>query len=408
MPPQLKRTLPWADAHQDEYNEDFAPYTRVRLVMQNGSYETEIDLLRLKNAELEARVNELESDMERILNIEMDDVVLLKEDMLSYYRQYRESQLEIMELEEEISKLRADANHQSLGQSPLEEGTLIRGELGSLEEKQLVAHTRQVDQGGVTSFEKQGMGRNVGVDELPAKDCIPEYVPDLRDVSQTNAGPDLRDCAGASSCSEFDEHIDGSSENISNMNSTHSTSSLTSLDTLPYPTGAPSSGWFFEAFHYLNTALGPQYIGLLQEWVDYERKHHWLNPHKLAGFSPEKRPTVLLDWMKNRPRPLPKVDKRGFFTPNFAEEVWAWWASLQPQWRLLDEGGLPVSFEQFGDDLSPLNKHGRNAWVGLLACIKWWGIGLKHYASDDHELYLSSWHSIVADMAKMLGKLVVD
>lgn len=51
----------------------------------------------------------------------MDDVVLLKEDMLSYYRQYRESQLEIMELEEEISKLRADANHQSLGQSPLEE-----------------------------------------------------------------------------------------------------------------------------------------------------------------------------------------------------------------------------------------------------------------------------------------------
>lgn len=27
MPPQLKRTLPWADAHQDEYNEDFAPYT---------------------------------------------------------------------------------------------------------------------------------------------------------------------------------------------------------------------------------------------------------------------------------------------------------------------------------------------------------------------------------------------
>lgn len=35
--------------------------------MQNGSYETEIDLLRLKNAELEARVNELESDMERIL-----------------------------------------------------------------------------------------------------------------------------------------------------------------------------------------------------------------------------------------------------------------------------------------------------------------------------------------------------
>lgn len=43
--------------------------------------------------------------------------------------------------------------------------------------------------------------------KLPAKDCIPEYVPDLRDVSQTNAGPDLRDCAGVSSpVSQFNGH----------------------------------------------------------------------------------------------------------------------------------------------------------------------------------------------------------
>ncbi|KAJ3912082.1 hypothetical protein F5877DRAFT_54550, partial [Lentinula edodes] len=166
--------------------------------------------------------------------------------------------------------------------------------------------------------------------------------------------------------------------------------------------------WFFEAFHYLNVALGPQYLALFQKWMQYERKAHWLNPHKLAGFSPEKRPSVLLSWMKNRPRPLPKVDKRGFFTPTFIEEVAAWWASLQPQWRLLDENGTPTPFDSFGDDMSPLNKHGRNAWVGLLACIKWWGIGLKCSVADDHEVHLNEWLNIIADMTKMLGKLAAD
>lgn len=185
-------------------------------------------------------------------------------------------------------------------------------------------------------------------------------------------------------------------------------SSSTSTSTLPYPVDAPTSGWFFEAFHYLNVALGPQYLALFQKWMQYERKAHWLNPHKLAGFSPEKRPSVLLSWMKNRPRPLPKVDKRGFFTPTFIEEVAAWWASLQPQWRLLDENGTPTPFDSFGDDMSPLNKHGRNAWVGLLACIKWWGIGLKCSVADDHEVHLNEWLNIIADMTKMLGKLAAD
>ncbi|KAJ3901942.1 hypothetical protein F5879DRAFT_806316 [Lentinula edodes] len=185
-------------------------------------------------------------------------------------------------------------------------------------------------------------------------------------------------------------------------------SSSTSASILSYPLDAPTLGWFLEAFHYLNVELGPQYLVLLQKWIDYKRKACWLNPHKLAGFSPEKQPSVLLSWMKNRPRPLPKVDKRGFFTPKFAEEVAAWWASLQPQWRSLDKNGLPSPFEEFGDDLSPLDKHGRNAWVALLACIKWWGVGLEYCVADDRGLHLEKWFTIIADMTRMLGKLAAD
>ncbi|KAF8830846.1 hypothetical protein HHX47_DHR2001109 [Lentinula edodes] len=238
MPLQPKRSLPWSE---NECDEDSAAYTKVRRIGHNGRYEDEVEFLRLRNAELEARVHELEDDLEKILNQEMDDVASLKEDVHLYYRQYRDSQLEVMELEEVIFELRESGN-----------------------------------------------------------------------------------------CNQF---------------------------VTEKPEDEVRTTWT-----------------------------HWFWPFIKIG----------------------SIDKRGFFTPTFIEEVAAWWASLQPQWRLLDENGTPTPFDSFGDDMSPLNKHGRNAWVGLLACIKWWGIGLKCSVADDHEVHLNEWLNIIADMTKMLGKLAAD
>ncbi|KAH7875033.1 uncharacterized protein C8R40DRAFT_1046018, partial [Lentinula edodes] len=92
----------------------------------------------------------------------------------------------------------------------------------------------------------------------------------------------------------------------------------------------------------------------------------------------------------------------------FVQEVWAWWANLQPDWRSLDENGLPMPFEEFGDDLSSLNKHGRNAWVGLLACLKWWKVGLGYHIADDNEAPVNEWLAIIADMTRMLDRLVAE
>ncbi|GAW01700.1 hypothetical protein LENED_003310 [Lentinula edodes] len=147
MPTQLKRSVPWSDTHQDEFDENYAPYTKVRRIMQNGSYEDEIEVLRLRNAQLESRVNELEDDLEKILNQEMDDVVSLKEDVHLYYRQYREARLEVMELEAVVLELRdSGVGNEPVLQESSNELISLRDEVADLEKRRAVANAGQLNE----------------------------------------------------------------------------------------------------------------------------------------------------------------------------------------------------------------------------------------------------------------------
>ncbi|KAJ3925252.1 MAG: hypothetical protein NXY57DRAFT_907311, partial [Lentinula lateritia] len=159
--------------------------------------------------------------------------------------------------------------------------------------------------------------------------------------------------------------------------------------------------WFCEAFDYLNVDLGSQYADLFMHWIQFERRHGWKNSHNRAGLDKTHRPAELNKWIRNRRfrRQLLEVDENGLCTPAFGDSVWLWWVSLQPHWRALDSNGVPAAFEEFGDDWSTLNKHGRNGWLGLLACVKWWGQGF------DPDGDKKRWHELVADMVKMLNGL---
>ncbi|KAF8823428.1 hypothetical protein HHX47_DHR10000397 [Lentinula edodes] len=233
MPPQLKRSVPWSDTHQNEFDEDYSPYTKVRRIMQNGNYEDEIEMLRLRNSQLESRVNELEGDLETILNQEMDDIISLKEDVHLYYRQYREARLEVMELEEVILELRdSGVGNQSVPQQSSDELISLQDEVAHLEKRRVVANAGQLNE------------------DIGSKSASLEYPDSSPTLQGENALP-----------------IVIHSEN----NPYSSDSTPPSASILSYPTDAPTSGWFFEAFHYLNVALGPQYLDLLQKWMDYER-----------------------------------------------------------------------------------------------------------------------------------------
>ncbi|KAJ3725346.1 hypothetical protein C8R42DRAFT_718836 [Lentinula raphanica] len=120
MPLPLKHTL--SESACDQYDEDHARYTRMRILMKDGAYKDEIQILRAnrdpellarineledENRELKARLHELEDELDFIINTEMDDVAKLKEDVKDYYKQACKSELAVMEMEEVVSKLRA-------------------------------------------------------------------------------------------------------------------------------------------------------------------------------------------------------------------------------------------------------------------------------------------------------------
>ncbi|KAJ3925801.1 MAG: hypothetical protein NXY57DRAFT_1043799 [Lentinula lateritia] len=195
--------------------------------MQNGKYEDEIELLHLRNAELEPR------------NQEMDDVASLKEDVHLYYHHYRETQLEVMELEEVVLKLRES------GGCPSDEVISLQDELANLKKRSGVAN--------------------------PGQGIVSEASRDHPDLAPTLQG----------------ENSLSINEQLGN-NHQSPNSSFTSASTLSYPADAPTSGWFFEAFHYLNIALEPQYLDLLRIWMDYERKNcqvHASGLHFAARYS---------------------------------------------------------------------------------------------------------------------------
>ncbi|KAJ3875654.1 hypothetical protein F5051DRAFT_333470, partial [Lentinula edodes] len=167
--------------------------------------------------------------------------------------------------------------------------------------------------------------------------------------------------------------------------------------------------WFFDAFDYLNVDLGSQYLTLLCYWVDHERKNQWkCSGDYREGFAKFRRPLLCNKWIRNRRyyRYQVDVDKDGCSSPGFTLELWAWWISLQPKWQSLTEDGILAPVKEFDDDLNSLGKHGKYGWVVLLACVKWWGIGLRQHLRDDKGDQTRQWDALVVDMTKILEGLV--
>ncbi|KAJ3841889.1 hypothetical protein F5878DRAFT_609182 [Lentinula raphanica] len=438
MPLHLKRTISQSTIFSNQDDEDHGRYTRMRLLLKDGDYEDEVQILRARivklqarvseleyppncdgthedevqklrarNVELQARVSELEDDMDTILNEEMDDVVKLKEDVQGYYRRYRRAQTKIMELEEVISKYKGGDRHtEYISDNASKELDASRPEFEKLE-----THSSKAN--SVTLSPGLAQTGNHATSQFTSSASIIDTVDDKNPTaSDKRRGNDATFTDDSSAQSIFISPSipadDISTNDKQNAHDSHERFETSFVQTVSYPEDGPDSGWFFDAFHYLKADLGPQYNTLIRLWVAFERKSGFDTPHKLAGLAAAKSPVVLSVWRKNRRRFLSKVDQSGLSTPEFVAELWAWWATLQPQWRTVDNDGKPLPFDDFGDDMAPLDKHGKNGWLCLLVCVKWWGNGLQTLLDNEQVSVTKDWLVLVADMTKMLQQLVAQ
>ncbi len=150
--------------------------------------------------------------------------------------------------------------------------------------------------------------------------------------------------------------------------------------------------------------FGPEYVALLQLWVELEKSWNWHPPRK--GFETLSQPVKLSEWSQSRKGSVSALCTAKLVN-EFAQSVWKWWSTLQPAWRAFPRyGDRPAPIKQFGDSWSSLNKGGNNGWLGLITCIKWWREGLNSLPENVRLPLEADWFRAVEDLTQMLQGLL--
>ncbi|KAJ3912909.1 hypothetical protein F5877DRAFT_53301 [Lentinula edodes] len=159
--------------------------------------------------------------------------------------------------------------------------------------------------------------------------------------------------------------------------------------------------WFRPAFEYLNYNLGEDYIYLISRWIELERNKNWA--YSAKGISAKLRPKELSHWITNcrydRPNNDPKFRQHDIarFGTNFV----TWWNSLICQISMVSGGN---SDGRVRKEWGTLNTSGKNGWLSVIVCLKWWGLGL----GDDREGALGAeWCCKVKEVSSVLNDLIL-
>ncbi|KAJ7595930.1 hypothetical protein C8J56DRAFT_741546, partial [Mycena floridula] len=84
-------------------------------------------------------------------------------------------------------------------------------------------------------------------------------------------------------------------------------------------------------------------------------------------------------------------------TNEFANIWWAWWSSLNPEWRTRSNNGHMMS--EGSGSWEMLLVPGPNGMLNVLACLCWWHLSGKDMSTD------SDWLSAIKDVTWALDGL---
>ena len=160
--------------------------------------------------------------------------------------------------------------------------------------------------------------------------------------------------------------------------------------------------WFRDGYDLLAAKdLGAAFTTALNTYVQLESRTSFEAGTRSEGFKPANRPTEVAWWVARGRKSQPKiVDTRAF-----EQHWWKWWKGLQPVWREVAgvEGALNPSHRMCsrGDGgWTTMNKHGRNAFLTVMATLVWWAEGLKDHAQDP------GWVAAVEEVGWVLDQVV--
>ncbi|KAL1749672.1 hypothetical protein FB107DRAFT_225114 [Schizophyllum commune] len=155
-----------------------------------------------------------------------------------------------------------------------------------------------------------------------------------------------------------------------------------------------AAAWFRDNFEVLDRPeLGGAYLKLLGAWQALEAENNF-DMAKGAKLRDPNKPPVLRAWIQAGRAPRTKKIPAIADVDAFAKQVWAWWASLQPEWREVDAERLAQPSSDVPADWgTALGVRGQNGMLSVVACACWWGLASSEAQRADDGL----WHRLVQD-----------
>ncbi|GAW04090.1 hypothetical protein LENED_005856 [Lentinula edodes] len=178
---------------------------------------------------------------------------------------------------------------------------------------------------------------------------------------------------------------------------------------LSYPEDALQSKnaqkWFPSAFEYVNQDLGEGYYILFQQWIKFECLRDWMTSTK--GLARSNRPKELSKWILNcrydRSGNEPLLEKDNL--AQFGESFSCWWSGLRPP-SLHQMSADQSAAQNFEKEWESLDRSGKNGWLSVLVCLKWWGMALGE--EDRKGQPGEKWRNMVDDVTVVLSSLVTS
>ncbi|KAJ7604358.1 hypothetical protein DFH06DRAFT_1021170, partial [Mycena polygramma] len=154
---------------------------------------------------------------------------------------------------------------------------------------------------------------------------------------------------------------------------------------------APS--WFAPIFEEVSREEAPaSYWELLRAWVELETSTNFVQRGSLPkGICPDQVSAWVRDG-RGRTVEVQPIDDVG----KFETEWWAWWTSLQPEWRGFRRGRRkPGEVEAVPDgaDWGRLASAGKNGVLSVVAALYWWACAEAEEGNGSS----GGWEEAVAD-----------
>ncbi|KAJ4498480.1 hypothetical protein C8R41DRAFT_864675 [Lentinula lateritia] len=151
--------------------------------------------------------------------------------------------------------------------------------------------------------------------------------------------------------------------------------------------------WFPSAFEYLNQDLGEGYYILFQQWIKFKCLRDWVTSTK--GLARSNRPKELSKWILNC-----RYDRSGN-EPLLEKDNLAYGLRPPSLHQMSADESAAQNFEKEWDSL---NRSGKNGWLSMLVCLKWWGMALGE--EDRKGQPGEEWRNMVDDVTVVLSSLV--